>query len=176
MPISYSWLESDTQRPPKKCGKFSKSKSSLVCRKLHIADQRPVFFYSILVEHPTIRSFFVTASLTMTTNLLPLTLSRPSPPLQLSFEEAPVTHNPSSSLPYFLTWQKRIQFVHKLISVDELFWKPKICKQLGRKIYIWTYLCCTLVKRTLSTEKLHSVARWSSYKWPSLIPFPWNRF
>ena len=131
-------------------------------------------FYSILVEHPTILSFF--ASLTTTTNLLPLTLSRPSPPSQLSFEEAPVTHNPSSSLPYFLTWEKRIQFVHELISVDELFWKPKICKQLGRKIYIWTYLCCTLAKRTLSTEKLHSVARWSSYKWPSLILFPWNRF
>ena len=61
-------------------------------------------FYSIFVEQPTICSPFVAASLTMTTNLLPLTLSRPnSSPLQLSFEEAPVTHTPSSSFPYFLT-------------------------------------------------------------------------
>ena len=60
--------------------------------------------YPIFVEQPTISSPFVTSSLTMTTNLLPLTLSRPWPPLQLSFEDDPVTHNPSSSFPYFRTW------------------------------------------------------------------------
>ena len=91
--------------------------SSLVaktCQRLQlIFEEDPVYhnhskysinrFYPIFVEQPTISSPFVPLSLTMTINLLPLTLSRPWPPLQLSFEEDPVTHNPSSSFPYFRT-------------------------------------------------------------------------
>ena len=60
--------------------------------------------YPKFVEQPTISSPFVPLSLTMTTNFLFLTFSRPWPPLQLSFEEDPVTHKPSSSFPYFRTW------------------------------------------------------------------------
>ena len=116
-------------------------------------------FYPIFVEQPTISSPFVPLSLTMTTNLLPLTLSRPWPPLQLSFEEDPVTHKPSSSFPYFRTWWR-----NGGVSKDS--WEGMgMCA---------ASLLSTFAKRMLSTDKLHSSARWSSYNWSALIPPPWN--